>query len=200
MDRINKELYLLKNKMYKMQYIDLLYKINNSKETEETKYKTYIYPKVRQFGQKVVMKELDKYFDLSGNLFKANSELGKIIEKELEQGLDFDLKYEKMKELGLKSGALKKVKYYSFWINNNIYYLSSVMYGTNETNRQMCNEWKTSKMNIDNTEINIFFTMRDKEECKNFCDKWKDEEFKNSNKNQEKFRDEFIDFLVLKSK
>lgn len=195
----SKELYRLRKKLNKFQYYDLMMKITNAESQGASDiYEKLILPKIRQHGSKVVLKYSNRYYDINNKPFKLNNEVGKKLCESINDELDYEERFEQALTLGLKNKMIKKVKEYSLWINGSIYHLSDVMYGVNETNKEICNEWKPLPIQFDEKKVNIHFTMRTPDECKKFCNEWNNCKNKKDTKVQEQFKNIFIDFLCLK--
>lgn len=155
---------------------------DNTTEMFNTLYKKYVHPQIRQHGNKVTIKTRKVIYQLNDlNLFKYNSEQGKILQDKIRSSyepqdkfddLDYEIKYDMVINLGIKEGLLTEVLNYSLWLNRNIYHWGKTyngwkIYGEAESNRESTNDWSVSeKYNIS------YFTMYSNNDIEQYCDTW----------------------------
>ena len=69
------------------------------------------------------------------------------------------------------------------------------IYGENETNREIVNEWVP-----DQEYSNTYFTLRNVNEIEKFCNKYQETKFDLNNNNSHHFRTYMIKFLGIENK
>lgn len=178
----------LRTRMGESLYQELMVLINNEyeklKENEiddalDKLYHQFVYPKIRQYGYKTLVKTRKIVYTLEDmSIFKYNSETGIKIQEVLQKmhnnfsELDFEKKYELVINYGSNNKLLLETNHHGIWVDNNIYHCGIdnnwTMYGENETNKEITNEWKISE-DYDK----IYFTLYTHEELQDFCDNWK---------------------------
>lgn len=166
------------------EFSELKLKETNTSNSLNGLYHKYVYPQIRQYGFKTQVKTRKIVYELGDEigLFKYNSNVGKQIQEELKESNDSfdDLEYEERYNLvvkhGTEKGLLKEKDHLSMWVNNHIYHWGPGekwrMYGENEINREITNDWKISE-----EFKGVYFTLYTHEELQGFCDDWKKNKF-----------------------
>ncbi len=197
----------LKNQINKYVSLDN----NNDNDNYKKIDNLFLYPKIRQYGLKVEIKQRkmlvmmikkdnkELYYRFSFNIknLLLNYIENKI--KEKEPGFSIDNNLEKTLKLLKQKGILTEINHYSIWINNNIYHWGSDIkkwniYGENETNREVVNDWEP-----DLEYPNTYFTLRTISEIEAFCNKYQKTQFDINYNNSHHFRTSMIKFLGIEN-
>ena len=173
----------------------------NSSTTLNDLYTTFVYPKIRQYGLKTEVKVRKIVYQLDTmSVFKFNSELGKQLQEELKKTItsfddkEYEEKYGLVINLGTEKGLLIQKDHYGLWVKGRIYHWGPDkwrMYGYNETDKEITNEWTTSERYS-----KIYFTLFKHEELEKYCDDWKQKKFQNPDDSC-KFIEELINYMGL---
>ena len=120
--------------------------------------------------------------------------------KETDPSFSLDNNLEKAIRILKQKNILHEIDHYGVWINNNIYHWGSdfkkwTIYGENETNREIVNEWEPDK-----EFPNTYFTLCNIDEIKKFCDKYQKSQFDINHNNSYHFRTTMIKFLGIENK
>lgn len=157
----------------------------------------YIYPQIRQYGIKIEIKTRQIILDNNFNQFKLNNPLFKkiLIKLNLDDNIPFENKFNKIVEYGIENKLLHKIEHYSLWANGKIFHWfpkKSNMYGEDETNKEITNDWKLSS-----NWNEIYFTLYKIKDIEEFSDKWKKEKEYNLNFNSKDYVDSLFKYLDL---
>lgn len=168
----------------------------------------FVFPKIRQYGNKVVLKIRFINIDNNDNIFRLNNQ---IVDETIEDILkfnpyqiiptDYDTKSRIVLSYLTDKKVIKRIKHLGFWIGGKLYHWRPnysnrdlEMYGEDETNREITNDWETDKLFLNKS----YFTIRTHEEIMNFCDFWMaSNTYSISNCNHKDFTKKLNDYLHL---
>lgn len=201
--KMGEEQYAKLLKLIEADFNDLIAKDKNDSDALNSLYKKYVYPQIRQHGYKTLIKTRKIVYQPSDmKIFKYNSELGTQLKQELKEtehsNLD-DLEYEDRFKLIVKLGVQKQVLietlHYSLWMNGKIYHWginSKRMYGDDETDREITNDWITSE-----EYDKIYFTLYSHDDLQKFCDEWEKQHKFEKEDDSKYFIKELITYMGL---
>jgi len=167
----------------------------------------FLYPKIRQYGMKVeIKKRLMQVIVVDNKVYRFAYQIKKVLLNQIEKKIkekdstfSLSMNIEKAIKYLKQKNIIMEIDHYSVWIDNMIYHWGSdykewTIYGEEETNREIVNEW-----DADIEYPDIYFTLRKKKEIEDFCNFYKKTKFDLNENNSNHFRTSMIKFLHIDS-